>query len=131
MLWMPAAAAFFKQAAPDSESRLTIIRTWTPSLIMLSQIVPNFATSPPAFWMSDSIPASLNAFSRLGRSLASQRGEVVASGRMTPTLPLLPPSVLPELLLELLSLPHAATASSSTTPTPATAAWCARLLLSI
>src|SRR3954454_13222757 len=97
MLLMPAAAAFFRHAPPESESRFTIISTCTPPLIMLSQIVPNLALSPPAFWMSDSIPASSKAFLRLGRSLDSQRGEVVASGRITPTLPvdLEPPPPLP------------------------------------
>src|SRR4051794_1907555 len=89
MLTMPAVPAFLRQAAPESESRLTIIRTLTPSLIIESQIVPNLAVSPPAFWMSDSMPASLKAFVRLGRSLPSHRGDVVASGRITPTLPLL------------------------------------------
>ena len=91
MLWMPASAAFFRQAAPDSESRLTIISTWTPLLIMPSQIVPNLATSPSAFWMSDSMPASSKACCSDGRSLASHRGEVVESGRITPTLPALSP----------------------------------------
>ncbi len=70
--------------------------TLTPSLIIESQIVPNLAVSPPAFWMSDSMPASSKAFWRLGRSLPSQRGEVVASGRITPTLPLLPCSLPPD-----------------------------------
>src|SRR5690349_23682022 len=96
MLGIPALAAFFRQAPPDSESRFTIISTETPSLIMLSQIVPNFDLSPPAFWMSDFRPAAVNAFSRLGRSLASQRGEVVASGRITPTvLAFVPPEAVP------------------------------------
>src|SRR5471032_1288363 len=114
MLLIPAAAAFFRHAPPESESRLTIMMTATPSLIMESQIVPNLALSPPAFWMSDLRPASVNALVRLGRSLASQRGEVVASGRITPTvltfvlLLLLPPPDEP-LVLE---LPQAATASA-------------------
>src|SRR5690242_3135128 len=92
MLWMPALAAFFRQAPPESESRLTIIRTLTPSLIIASQMVPNLVLSPPAFWMSDLKPASVNAFCRLGRSLASHRGDVVVSGRITPmVLDLVPP----------------------------------------
>src|SRR3954447_11871703 len=104
MLLIPAAVAFFRQAAPDSGSRLTIMRTLTPSLIIESQMVPNLAVSPPAFWMSEPTPAALNAASRLGRSLFSQRGEVVASGRITPTVPLeAPPDGLP--LAVLLSLP--------------------------
>src|ERR1044072_596013 len=99
MLTMPASVAFFRHAAPESGSRLTIMRTLTPSLIIESQIVPNLLVSPPAFWMSDSTPAASNALVRLGRSLFSQRGEVVASGRMTPTLPLDPPSFPPVVLL--------------------------------
>src|SRR6476660_10020336 len=121
MLGIPAEAAFFRQAPPDSESRLTIISTETPSLIRAAQIVPNFALSPPAFWMSDFRPAAVNAFSRLGRSLASQRGEVVASGRITPTVLAFAP--LPEDPLELLpdplpfEPPHAATPSTRATAT--------------
>src|SRR5829696_442202 len=87
MVLTPAACAFFRQAPPESESRLTISRTLTPELIMLSQMVPNFDLSPLAFWMSDCRPAASNADFSSGRSLASQRGEVEASGRMTPTLP--------------------------------------------
>src|ERR1700742_2716476 len=105
MLLMPAAAAFFRQALPESESRLTIMRTETPSLIMLEQRGLSFVLSPPAFWMSPLKPAAVNAAFRLGRSLASHRGEVVVSGRMTPmvlTLALLPEPELPPLL------PHAA-----------------------
>src|SRR5690349_4809659 len=105
MLTMPAADAFFRQAEPESESRLTIMRTLTPSLIIESQMVPNLVVSPPAFWMSDPMPASSNAFLRLGRSLPSQRGEVVASGRITPTLPVVLLLPLEGLLL---LLPHAA-----------------------
>ena len=74
-------------------------------------MVPNFALSPPAFWMSDLRPASVNALVRLGRSLASQRGEVVASGRITPTVLAfaLPP---PDEPLPPLELPQAAIAST-------------------
>src|SRR5450759_277626 len=112
MLWIPAAAAFLRHAPPESESRLTIMMTATPSLIMESQIVPNLSLSPPAFWMLDLRPASVNALVRLGRSLASQRGEVVASGRITPTvlafvLLLLLPDEPP-----LLELPQAASVSA-------------------
>src|SRR3954453_8315477 len=95
MLLIPAAVAFLRQALPESESRLTIIRTWLPLLIMRSQIVPSLALSPPAFWMSDWMPAASKAFLRLGRSLASQRGEVVASGRITPTFLALDPDPQP------------------------------------
>src|SRR3954453_16941477 len=96
MLWTPASDALVRHALPDSESRLTIMRTVTPSFIMLSQIWPNLALSPPAVSMTDSTPAASNAACRLGRSLASHRGEVVVSGRITPTLPsALPPPPLP------------------------------------
>jgi hypothetical protein len=114
MVLMPAVCAFFRHAEPESLSRLTISRTFTPELIMLSQIVPNFDLSPFAFWMSDCRPALSNAALSSGRSLDSQRGEVEASGRITPTFPLelpLPPP--PEPLLEpLLSPPQAASRSA-------------------
>src|SRR3954451_2104969 len=113
MLWMPALAAFFRQAPAESESRVTIMRTATPSLIIASQMVPNLVLSPPAFWMSDWKPASVNAFCRLGRSLASQRGEVVVSGRITPIfLPLVLPPVDPEPEPPPLLLPQAAMPST-------------------
>src|SRR4051794_24096194 len=119
MLVIPAAVAFLRHAAPDSGSRLTIMRTLTPSLIIESQIVPNFAVSPPAFWMSEPTPAALNAASRLGRSLFSQRGDVVVSGRITPTVPLVAPLEPPELAELLLLPPQAVSASVNTAPTAA------------
>src|SRR3954452_2726800 len=133
MLLMPAAAAFLGHAPPESESRFTIISTWTPPLIMPSQIVPNLALSPPAFWMSESMPASSNAFFRLGRSLASQRGDVVVSGRMTPTFlvaELEPPPPPPPPPPELSSLPHAE-AVRANAPTATSAATRPPLLLTI
>src|SRR4051812_25033207 len=103
MVLTPAACAFFRQAVPESLSRFTISSTLTLELIMPSQIVPNFDLSPLAFWMSDCSPAASNAAFSSGRSLDSQRGDVEASGRITPTLPpdalLLPP--LPALELPL------------------------------
>ena len=63
---------------------------------MPSQRVPNFDLSPSAFWMSAWMPAASNACLSSGRSLASQRGEVAASGRITPTLPALSPLPVPE-----------------------------------
>src|SRR4051812_29570248 len=67
--------------------------------------------------MSTGMLAALNAAASNGRSLASQRGEVAASGRITPALPLPfpePPEFDPE------SLPQAATRSVITTrPAPA------------
>src|SRR5436190_11464041 len=117
MLVIPAAVAFLRHAAPDSGSRLTIMRTLTPSLIIESQIVPNLAVSPPAFWMSEPTPAALNAAVRLGRSLFSHRGEVVVSGRITPTVPLLVLVLDPPALgVLLLLLPHAVSASVAAAP---------------
>src|SRR3954466_1011895 len=115
MLWTPASAAFLRQAAPESESRLTIIRTVT-SWIMLSQMLANLDLSPWAFWMSESTPAALNAAVSAGRSLASHRGEVVASGRITPTLPASEEPPPPPLLLLLSSPPQAASAPNASTP---------------
>src|SRR3954452_19475074 len=136
MLCTPASAALDRQAAPESESRFTIMSTVTPSVTMLSQMVPNLSTSPLAFWMSYSTPAALKAASRLGRSLASQRGDVVVSGRITPILPadespllLLPP--LAPLPLSLLSSPHAARAPNASTPAAASDATRAPLFLTI
>src|SRR3954469_14582621 len=134
MLVIPELAAFFRHAAPESESRLTIMRTLTPSLIIESQIVPNLAVSPPAFWMSDWMPASVKALVRLGRSLPSQRGDVVASGRITPTLPLAAAVVFPPeglLLLLSLLLPQAAAAKRTIAPTAARLAILVRLDVTI
>src|SRR6266508_4186439 len=72
MVLMPAVCAFVRQAAPVSESRLTISRTWTPSLIMFSQMVANLALSPLAFWMSEPMLAASKALLSNGR-----RGAVV------------------------------------------------------
>ena len=131
MLWMPASAAFFRQALPDSEPRLTIIRTWTPSLIMPSQMLPNFAVSPSAFWMSDSMPAASKAACRLVRSLASHRGEVVASGRITPTFPVALPLLDSFPLLSPLSSPQAAVPTAMSPITASEAMRFMPLLLTI
>src|SRR3954447_26997506 len=62
-------------------------------------IVEYLLVSPCAFWMSVSKPASLNAFSRAGRSPFSQRLDDAASGRITharwSVAPLLPDALLP------------------------------------
>src|SRR3954451_14337279 len=129
MLLIPAAVAFFRQAAPDSGSRLTIMRTLTPSLIIESQMVPNLAVSPPAFWMTDPTPAASKAFLRLGRSLPSQRGEVVESGRITPTLPVALLVLPPEDLSLLSLLPQAAVARRTIAATAAREATLVRLVL--
>src|SRR4051812_31843902 len=82
--------------------------------------------------MSYSTPASLNAASRLGRSLASRRGEVVVSGRITPTLPSAfgVPPLLPSLPPSL-SLPQAARAPNASAPTAIRDAIRAPLFLTI
>src|SRR5690348_11745378 len=77
--------------------------------------------------MSDFRPAVSNAALSSGRSLASHRGDVVASGRITPTLPLAePPPLLPlefgVVLPPLLLLPQPAstmltTAAAAASPT--------------
>jgi hypothetical protein len=63
--------------------------------------------------MLDLRPASVNALVRLGRSFASQRGEVVASGRITPTVLAFAPLLvlLPDEPLSL-ELPQAASVSA-------------------
>ena len=87
MTGMPASLAFLMTAAPESESRLTMSRALTPSLIIPSAMLWNLLTSPPAFWMSDWMPAASNACLSRGRSAVSQRAEEAESGRITPTLP--------------------------------------------
>src|SRR5919202_4016310 len=88
MTGMPALLAFLMTAVPESGSRSTMSRALTPSLIMPSAMLWNLLTSPPAFWMSDWMPAESNACLSSGRSAPSQRAEEAESGRMTPTLPL-------------------------------------------
>src|SRR5919112_6505642 len=130
MVLTPAVCAFFRHAEPESLSRLTIIRTLTPELIMLSQIVLNLDLSPFAFWMSDCRPALSNAALSSGRSLDSQRGEVEASGRITPTFPLElllpppPPEPLPEFPL---SSPQAARTRAVAASAAAAKAWRLRM----
>src|SRR5947209_18432421 len=75
------------QVFGDAGSMSTSSSTLTFSPIMAWQICSHLEASPPAFWMSEVRPASLNAFSSDGRSLFSQRFEVTVSGRMTPILP--------------------------------------------
>src|SRR3954453_19293231 len=87
MTGMLAALAFLITAAPESESRLTISMALTPSLIMPSAMLWNLATSPPAFWMSDWVPAASNAALSSGRSAVSHRAEDAESGGMPPPFP--------------------------------------------
>src|SRR3954451_8872297 len=103
MVLTPCALAFSSMAAPESESRLTIARTVTPEVIMLSAICVILSASPSAFWMSYLTPAALNAASSAGRSAVSQRTDDFVSGRMTPILPAFDdePLSLPDLLSSL------------------------------
>src|SRR5215207_9047242 len=87
----PCDLALSSTALPVPESRLTIISTLAPPVIIWSAIVWNWVLSPWAFWMSYSTPAALKACSRSGLSLFSQRADDLVSGRMTPTLGVLPP----------------------------------------
>src|SRR3954453_10060973 len=110
MVCTPCCLACCSIAAPEALSRLTIASTVTPLVIICWAIVCICCASPPAFWMSKSTPAALNADSSCGRSALSQRGDDVVSGRMTPTLPWLEALPLPLLppLPPLSSLPQAA-----------------------
>src|SRR5215207_8914497 len=91
MVATPCALALSSTALPVPESRLVIISTLAPLVIIWSAIVWNWVLSPWAFWMSDSTPAALKAASRSGLSAVSQRAEDLVSGRMTPILGVLPP----------------------------------------
>src|SRR3954447_13306206 len=81
---MPCVLAFSRTALPEPESRLTIMRTLTPLVIIWSAMVWNWVLSPWAFCTSASTPAASNASSRYFRSAVSQRAEDLVSGRMTP-----------------------------------------------
>src|SRR5437870_1652339 len=108
MVGMPAVCALSSTALPVPLSRLTIMRTLTPLVIIWSAMVWNAVLSPWAFWMSYWMPAALNASVRYLRSFVSHRAEDLLSGRMTPTFADLgaAPPLLPELGVEL--EPHAA-----------------------
>src|SRR5919199_1771463 len=128
---MPAFLALVSTSAPDAGSRLTIMRTLTPSLIIESAMVANLFLSPRAFWMSALTPAAVNACCRYGLSNDSQRADDCVSGRITPTWAPPPPAALlelppaPPVLVDddpLPELPQAARPSSpaaltATTPT--------------
>src|SRR4029450_1624070 len=91
MVATPCDLALSRTALPVPESRLTIISTLAPPVIIWSAIVWNWVLSPWAFWMSYWTPAALKACSRSGLSAVSQRAEDLVSGRMTPILGVLPP----------------------------------------
>jgi hypothetical protein len=91
----PAARALSSTALPLAASRLTIIRTLAPLLIISSAMRAKFSALPWALRMSAGTPAARKAaLSSFGSSLP-QRCEVVVSGRITPTLvPLTPAAAL-------------------------------------
>src|SRR5512132_1321160 len=91
MVATPCDLALSSTALPVPESRLTIISTLAPLVIIWSAIVWNWVLSPWAFWMSVTTPAALKACSSSGLSAVSQRAEDLVSGSMTPTLGVLPP----------------------------------------
>src|SRR6185369_10731787 len=99
MVATPACAAFERTALPVPLSRLTIMRTLTPLVIIWSAMVWKAFLSFCAFWMSYSTPAALNAASRYLRSAVSHRAEDALSGRMTPTFAFFAGVVPPVLLL--------------------------------
>src|ERR671932_1469711 len=82
---MPEFLALVSTWAPDAGSRLTMMRTLTPSWIIESAIVANLFLSPSAFWMSALTPAASNACCRYGLSNDSHRADDCVSGRITPT----------------------------------------------
>src|SRR5215203_1181177 len=110
MVATPCDLALSSTALPVPESRLTIISTFAPLVIIWSAIVWNWVLSPWAFWMSYCTPAALKACSSSGLSAVSQRAEDLVSGRMTPTLGVLPPP--PEDVPPLSSLPPQAASMS-------------------
>ena len=74
-------------ATADGESRFTRARTLAPPVIIWSAIVAILAASPSAFWISQVMPAALQAASINGRSKPSQRSDDFESGRMNPAFP--------------------------------------------
>src|SRR5690348_9323876 len=113
MVPMPAAFALSSTALPVPESRLTIMSTVTPLVIIWSAMVWNAALSPCAFWMLYCTPAALKAASRYGRSAVSHRTDDLLSGRMTPILGVFAAGVL------LLPVLHAAKPPIARRPTAA------------
>src|SRR3954454_13485312 len=115
MTLTPWPCALASMAAPEPESRFTSSSTLAPLVMACSACCCCVDLSPSAFWISFSTPAASNACFRNGRSTVSQRTDDLESGRSTATLPGLDPPLLEpldELLLELSSPPHPATASA-------------------
>ena len=122
MLVMPAALAFFRQAAPrvgvevdDHQDLDALVDHGVADRAELRGVAGRV--------LDVGVDAGgVECLLKAGRSLVSQRGEVVASGRITPTLPVaaaLDP-VAPGVELEELELPQAASRSDSAA-TPAAA----------
>ena len=68
MTLTPAALAVASTAAPEVASIESMTRTDTPSPIMLWAIDWYLLVLPPAFWMSDLMPAASKAFLSRGVS---------------------------------------------------------------
>src|ERR1700730_13934438 len=115
MTGTPDALALSITALPVPESRLTIIRTVAPPVIIWSAMVWNWVLSPWAFWMSDWTPAWSKADLRYLRSAVSQRTDEALSGRMTPIFGVFA-GVPPPAWLE---LPQAATPPKASRPVAA------------
>src|SRR5438034_10486400 len=114
--------AFASIAAPEPESRFTSRITFAPFVMACSACCCCVDLSPWAFWIVDWTPAALNASASSGRSAVSQRTDDWVSGSRTATLPALPDVLLlPDDVLLLLLLPHAAMPSDSADNAPATA----------
>src|SRR3954467_3449266 len=92
---MPLLLASFSIAAPDALSRLTIMRTLTPSFSIPSAMVFMVVALPCAFWMLQlRLFFWQAAFSACGAGV-THRCEDLVSGRMMPTLVPLPSRVPP------------------------------------
>src|SRR4051812_13838244 len=87
---MPLVLASFSIVAPDAGSRLTIMRTFTPSFSIDCAMVCILTLSPCAFWMSQLRLSALHWATRAGWSALAHRAEDWVSGRMIPTLAPLP-----------------------------------------
>jgi hypothetical protein len=112
--------ALASTALPLTASRLAMISTRTPLLIMSSPMLTNASRLPSAFLISTGTPAASNAAFRYFGSSVTQRCALFVSGRITPTRacrdsPLLPsdgPAVSHAVTPAAASIPTVANASS-------------------
>src|SRR5690242_736594 len=91
MTLTPAFWAWRSTPAPEAASIESMMRTLTPSPIMLCAIEANLFLSPCAFWTSGVMPAAFSALVSSGASYCVYRVDDVVSGRITPTFPLVLP----------------------------------------